>query len=1038
MTQFEKLQDCNDQNVTELNAYFGSIINAIKNGVWVTNKDDVIIFTNKGMEEIAGISSDHIIGAQVLKDFPESTLKFFNPVYIRAKEKLKPFPYEAIPVITPAGRQSYQSGWLIPRIKDEIFDGMICTVEDITVTKKAELKLTESEKRYHKLFENMTSAFAYHKIIVDEKNNPIDYEYLEANPAFEVFTGLKRDEIIGKTVKQVLPGIEDDPADWIGVFGEVALKQVPINFENYSETLERWYNVSAYSPKKNFFAVTFTDITKRKNTEEMYAQLNLELELKVKERTSQLQESEGRYRELFNNMSSGVAVYEVVNNGADFIFADFNLAGEKIENIKRESLMGKRVTEVFPGIKNFGLFDVFQRVYRTGKPEHFPISLYKDSRISGWRDNYVYKLPTDELIVVYDDVSDKKKAELKLKESEERFSTVWYMNSNMMALSNLENGEFVEVNNAFLETIKVTREEIIGKSAKILYDNPKDRNILLGKLKKGGKLVNYELKFKNALGEPLIGLFSFDVVEIEGKSYLISVAKDISERKQAEQELEESENRFRSTFEQAAVGIAHVAPDGTFLRINQRYCDIVKYSHTEMLSLSFQNITHPDDLEEDLNFVQLMLMGKLMNYSMEKRYICKDNSIVWVNLTVALIRTASSNPKYFISVVEDISEKKAAEEKLQESEESYRLFVENFHGIAFKGYRDFSIGFFQGAIEKITGYEEEDFKSEFIKWDQLIHPKDRLRIRKEIDEFHESPQNSAQREYRIIDKKGKIHWLLESIQKIQGKSKNKDGVQGTIIDITDKKEAEELIIKENTKLLELNQMKIDLINRISHELKTPLNAVFGSIQLLLEDLDKESDEKKYQLGELIYKGGKRLKQIVFDLIESSKFELRRIKLNKKKEDLSVILKDCIEELIFLANKRKIFVSADLGEAKYLYVDRSRIEQVIVNIISNAINNTQLGGRIFIKLIENREYLDISIKDTGIGITTEEKDKLFKRFGKIERYGKGLDVDIDGWGLGLYISKEIVVLHGGEIIVNSEGRNKGAEFIIRLFKNEQIT
>ena len=164
--------------------------------------------------------------------------------------------------------------------------------------------------------------------------------------------------------------------------------------------------------------------------------------------------------------------------------------------------------------------------------------------------------------------------------------------------------------------------------------------------------------------------------------------------------------------------------------------------------------------------------------------------------------------------------------------------------------------------------------------------------------------------------------------------------------------------------------------------------------------------------------------------------MKRIKLKKKREDLNAVLKDCIEELIFLANKRKIFVSADLGETKYLNVDRPRFEQVIFNIISNAIKNTQTGGRIFVKLSDNREYLDISIKDTGIGITDEEKDKLFTKFGKIERYGKGLDVDIDGWGLGLFLSKEIVLLHGGEIIVKSEGRNKGAEFIIRFPKTEQ--
>ncbi|KKK75765.1 hypothetical protein LCGC14_2870450, partial [marine sediment metagenome] len=172
-----------------------------------------------------------------------------------------------------------------------------------------------------------------------------------------------------------------------------------------------------------------------------------------------------------------------------------------------------------------------------------------------------------------------------------------------------------------------------------------------------------------------------------------------------------------------------------------------------------------------------------------------------------------------------------------------------------------------------------------------------------------------------------------------------------------------------------------------------------------------------------------------ELIESSKFELKRIKLKKKRENLNNILKKCIEELIFLANKRKIFINVDLGDDIFIQLDAFRFEQVIINIISNAINNTPPEGRVIIKLNDNIKYIDLSVKDTGVGLTKEEKEKLFKKFGKIERYGKGLDVNIDGWGLGLYISKEIVQLHGGEILVKSEGRNQGAEFIIRLFKTD---
>ncbi len=169
------------------------------------------------------------------------------------------------------------------------------------------------------------------------------------------------------------------------------------------------------------------------------------------------------------------------------------------------------------------------------------------------------------------------------------------------------------------------------------------------------------------------GIFPIEIkartVTYQGKPARLVRIRDLTRRRQVEATLSASEERFRATFEQAAVGIAHVAPDGTWLRVNQRLCEIVGYSHEELLKITFQDITHPDDVDADVEQLNQVLGGRSFDrYAMEKRYFRKDRSIVWVNLTVSLVRRSDGEPAYFISIVEDISARKAMEETLRQSE----------------------------------------------------------------------------------------------------------------------------------------------------------------------------------------------------------------------------------------------------------------------------------------------------------------------------------------------------------------------------------
>ena len=152
----------------------------------------------------------------------------------------------------------------------------------------------------------------------------------------------------------------------------------------------------------------------------------------------------------------------------------------------------------------------------------------------------------------------------------------------------------------------------------------------------------------------------------------VFMSEDITEQMHATEELRISESRFRVTFEQAAVGIAHVSPEGRFLRINQKFCDIVDYSRDEMLNLTFQEITYSQDLNTDMELVNSLLSGEIDTYSWEKRYIRKDGAVVWVDLTVSLLRDDAHNPLWFVAVVQDISERKMAEQVIQDYQRKLR------------------------------------------------------------------------------------------------------------------------------------------------------------------------------------------------------------------------------------------------------------------------------------------------------------------------------------------------------------------------------
>ncbi len=254
-----------------------------------------------------------------------------------------------------------------------------------------------------------------------------------------------------------------------------------------------------------------------------------------------------------------------------------------------------------------------------------------------------------------------------LKLSEDKFSKAFHSNPAIAGLSDLKTGEFIEVNPAFYEKLGFTPNETIGKRAsKIVRMDAEFREKTLRKLKKQGNLKNEETIIYTKNGTPLNVLLSSEIIEIGGRKHNFTNAVDITDHRQAEKALKESEEKFRAIFEQAAVGVALTSTStGKLIQINRKYCDIVGYSEEELRNLTFQELTHPDDLQADSDKMQDLIEGRIHDFSMEKRYLAPDGSTIWIDLTVSPMWKIGDPPTFHIAVIEDITKRKLMETEVR-------------------------------------------------------------------------------------------------------------------------------------------------------------------------------------------------------------------------------------------------------------------------------------------------------------------------------------------------------------------------------------
>ena len=515
---------------------------------------------------------------------------------------------------------------------------------------------------------------------------------------------------------------------------------------------------------------------------------------------------------------------------------------------------------------------------------------------------------------------------------------------------------------------------------------------------------------------------------------IVSATLSDRQRRRAEEALRLSEARFRAAFEMAAVGMAHVALDGRLREVNQRFCEILGRTRDELQRLRFSDVTHPDDVADNLAHRDALLSGHASDFRTQKRYLRPDGAVVWVNLTVALVRDGEGAPLHFISVVEDISEQKQAEGVLRDRDALLHKLTRQVPGLIYQfrlmpgGQR--LMPYASNGLRDLFELEPDGVRDDASMLFERIHPDDLPGLEASM---HQGAASLVplRKEFRVVLPRRGQRWLA-------GEAAPESLADGSVLwtgylmDVTDRRRYEEaLVLAEAAE--RANRAKTEFLSRMSHELRTPLNAVLGFAQLLRVDANQPLSPAQRAKVEHIERAGAHLLAMIADVLDLSRIEAGGLPLSLEALRVAQVIDDAMSLMAHDAQHAGVSIGHDAPDARlHVRGDHVRLRQVLTNLLSNAIKYNRAGGSVRIRTrVEvgragGPSLVAISVADTGPGLSAEQRLRLYEPFNRLGAERSG----IEGTGIGLVITRKLVELMGGLIDVDSEP-GSGSCFTVRL-------
>jgi PAS domain S-box-containing protein len=776
---------------------------------------------------------------------------------------------------------------------------------------------------------------------------------------------------------------------------------------------------------------TFIEITEAKRAEEA------------------LQESEDKYRAIFEQASDSIMLIDRIDRKNPKI-VDFNSRAHENLGYTREEFAKL-------GIADINAFEPTEQIEeRVDKSfgEGGNVLETKHRTKSGEIRDVLASLRLVNLggkeltMAIWHDITESKRAQEALQESEDKFSKALSVSGNAICISSLPDNKFVEINDGYTQFTGYTSEEVIGRTAAELnlWVMDDEYQQLVAILTKNGMFRNMEFHSRMKSGEIRTGLGSAENVNIKGKPHRLVVIQDITERKRAEEKIAESEEKFSKAFRVSPEMVSITSlPGGKFIDANDSFIKITGYASEELIGHSIIELDFWAETDERSRMLQILkehgrVEGEEFDFRMKSGEIRK-----WL---FSAVQISMSGEPCLIALSIDITERKQAEVELRQSEKRYRLLAENVTDVIWTANlnKPSRLTYISPSVATLSGFSVEEAMA--WKLEKIFTPASLETIVKAVAEDRTAEGTGQGGPFGpktlVLDMYRKDGSIVP-VELKSGFIREADGRPIEILvvarDITERKLIEKELVEKmaeiqaaNVKLQELDKMKDSFLSTVSHELRTPLTSIKSFAEILLTYDEDKATQREFLT--IINEESDRLTKLINDFLDLSKIEAGRMQWDTVELSLTPVIQNAINITQAMAKKQNLNVVFNpVPDLPLVPGDKDRLVQVVTNLLSNSIKFTPDGGTITIgtKVVaatdpETKQgMVVVSMTDTGIGIAPENHALVFEKFKQV---GDTLTNKPKGTGLGLPICREIVEHYGGKIWVESE-LGKGSTFLFSL-------